>query len=79
VTGRRRGHAARMAETWFWCLQHGRAERSSEGCAAVQRLGPYPSREAAEAYAEKAAARTEAWDAEDERWREGPSHGRSGD
>ena len=34
-------------------------------------LGPYPTREAAAAALETAQARTEAWDEEDRRWREG--------
>ncbi len=71
VAAARCGHVRGMTETWFWCLQHGRAERASEGCAAVQRLGPYPSREAAESFAETAASRSQAWDEADERWREG--------
>ena len=36
-----------------------------------QRMGPYPTREAAQQALEKAQARTEAWDEADRRWREG--------
>ena len=67
----RPGHRGGMSESWFWCIPHRRAERASEGCAAVQRFGPYPTREAAEAYAETAAARSQSWDEADEKWREG--------
>jgi len=34
-------------------------------------LGPYPTREAAAAALETARARTEAWDEDERRWREG--------
>jgi hypothetical protein len=34
-------------------------------------LGPYPTHEAAAAALETARARTEAWDEDDRRWREG--------
>lgn len=37
----------------------------------TNRMGPYPTREAAEHALEKAADRTASWDAEDRRWREG--------
>ncbi|WP_052426169.1 hypothetical protein [Cellulomonas carbonis] len=35
------------------------------------RMGPYPTREAAERALETAEGRTDAWDEEDRRWREG--------
>jgi hypothetical protein len=37
----------------------------------TDRMGPYPTREAAQAALAKAADRSEAWDEEDRRWREG--------
>lgn len=37
----------------------------------VSRMGPYPTREAAQAALDRAAGRTDAWDEEDRRWREG--------
>lgn len=36
-----------------------------------RRMGPYPTREAAQRALETARARTESWDEEDRRWREG--------
>jgi hypothetical protein len=33
-----------------------------------ERMGPYPTREAAQEALERAEARTEAWDEEDRRW-----------
>lgn len=56
-----------MAEQWYWCLRHERAE-SEDGCAASQRLGPYATREEAENYADRVKARNQRWDAEDKRW-----------
>jgi hypothetical protein len=56
------------AEQWYWCLRHSRAE-STDRCGSELLMGPYPSREAAESYAETAKAREESWDAEDERWK----------
>ena len=37
----------------------------------TDRMGPYPTREAAALALEQARRRSEAWDAEDRRWREG--------
>ncbi|MGJ7440569.1 SPOR domain-containing protein [Aquipuribacter sp. MA13-6] len=38
----------------------------------TNRMGPYPTREAASKALETAAARTEKWDEEDEGWEKGP-------
>ena len=54
-------------EQWFYCLRHKRAE-SADRCGSELLMGPYPSRDAAEKYAETAQAREDAWEAEDERW-----------
>ena len=53
---------------WYWCLAHKTAETADGGCPPDRRLGPYPSREAAEHWKERVEARNEAWDAEDEEW-----------
>lgn len=37
----------------------------------THRMGPYPTREAAQQALERAADRTQDWDEEDRRWREG--------
>ena len=37
----------------------------------TDRMGPYPTREAAEQALSTARRRSESWDAEDRRWREG--------
>lgn len=52
--------------TWYWCLRHDRPERSGEACGAEDRLGPYPSEEAARRWQDRVDARNDAWD-DDER------------
>lgn len=56
------------ATQWYWCLRHKRPEPAATACGAHLRMGPYPSEQAAQSYAETAEARNETWDAEDERW-----------
>lgn len=53
---------------WYFCLRHQTVEREGEGCANDHRMGPYPSREAAENWKETVDARNEEWDAEDRAW-----------
>lgn len=50
---------------WYFCLHH-LAVEPPDGCANAERLGPYATREEAEGALERARARTEAWDAEDD-------------
>lgn len=58
-----------MADTeWFWCLRHSRPEPAAEACRAVDRLGPYRSKDEAEHWRERVEERNAAWEAEDERW-----------
>jgi hypothetical protein len=54
-------------EEWYWCLDDHVAEPADGGCPPDRRLGPYPSRAAAEHWKEQVDARNLAWDAEDER------------
>lgn len=56
-----------MAEEWYWCLTHSRAEQKPD-CPALDRLGPYPSKAAAENWREVNEAREETWKAQDEAW-----------
>lgn len=56
-----------MDEKWFYCVRHHRPEHASDGCPALDRLGPYDSKEQAEHALEIAEARNKAWD-EDPRW-----------
>jgi hypothetical protein len=53
---------------WHWCLDHNAAEPATTSCPPSQRWGPYPSKEAAEHWRERAEARDEQWDAEDRAW-----------
>lgn len=50
---------------WFYCLTHKTVE-PYEACKAVNRLGPYDTREEAERALEQVAERNEKWDAEDD-------------
>ena len=50
---------------YWWCLLHQRVETDDEAGGALDRLGPYESREAASAALESARARTAAQDARD--------------
>ena len=50
---------------WYWCLSHQRVEEEDSGCANSDRLGPYPSPEAAANWKATAEARNEEWDRED--------------
>lgn len=59
--------ADRDAAQWYYCTRHERVEPAN-GCPAAFRMGPYPSPEAAAAYADTAEARNDAWQEEDERW-----------
>jgi hypothetical protein len=55
-------------EEWYWCLDHKAAEPADRACPPDHRLGPYPSRDAAEHWKEQVDARNEQWDAEDKAW-----------
>lgn len=50
---------------WWFCLRHKSVE-PEEGCPGKDRLGPYPSVEAASRALETVRERNEQWDAEDE-------------
>ncbi len=54
-----------MAEPeWYWCLEHNTAVTEDDPCPPSRRLGPYPSRVAAENWKQTVDARNEAWDAD---------------
>jgi len=50
-----------MADRYYFCLAHDAVE-GAQGCPAIDRLGPYDSREEAERALAKVAERNEAWD-----------------
>jgi hypothetical protein len=51
-------------QRWWYCLKHHTVE-PDQGCKAENRLGPYPTREAAEHALETVRRRNEEWDAQD--------------
>ena len=55
---------------FFWCTDH-HAVEGPQGCRAEVRLGPYPTREAAEHALQTVQERNERLDAEDRAWEEG--------
>jgi hypothetical protein len=55
---------------FFWCTDH-HAVEDEHGCRAEVRLGPYPTREAAERALQSVQKRNEELDAEDEAWLDG--------
>ncbi|AJE85995.1 hypothetical protein SLNWT_5619 [Streptomyces albus] len=61
---------------WYYCLQHGKVEEGPE-CPAQDRMGPYPSPEAAQHAMDISAERNAEWD-NDPRWQDGGRGGESG-
>ncbi|HUR18574.1 MAG TPA: hypothetical protein VMZ51_06505 [Acidimicrobiales bacterium] len=57
-----------MADDWFWCLHHRRAERGADVCPPHDLMGPYPSAEDARKWRDRLQARNEKWEAEDRGW-----------
>ncbi len=54
-----------MSKFWY-CVKH-QAVEDAEGCAPIDRLGPYDTREDAEHALQKAAERNQEWD-KDPNW-----------
>ncbi|MDQ6784861.1 MAG: hypothetical protein M3063_15790 [Actinomycetota bacterium] len=50
---------------WYYCFKHKKVETHDE-CNEMDRMGPYPTEEAAENWRQQVAKRNEAWDDEDE-------------
>ena len=55
----------------FWFNPHTGEVEQGRQSPWTDRMGPYPTREAAQQALTQAASRSEAWDEEDRRWREG--------
>ncbi len=51
--------------SYWWCLTHAKVESGDDTCAALDRLGPYDTREAAAGALDSTRARTAAQDARD--------------
>jgi hypothetical protein len=56
---------------FFFNVKTGQVEELANKSQSKDLLGPYPTREAAAAALETAQKRTEDWDEQDRRWREG--------
>ncbi|HEY2507772.1 MAG TPA: hypothetical protein VGI58_14750 [Streptosporangiaceae bacterium] len=52
-------------QRWYYCLKHHQVE-GEDGCAGKDRLGPYPTREAAEHWQDTVRRRNEEWEAQDQ-------------
>ena len=52
-------------QRWWFCLRHKDVEPDDGPCPGKDRLGPYPSREAASRALETVRERNEEWDAQD--------------
>ncbi|MBT8201330.1 MAG: hypothetical protein KJO36_12520 [Acidimicrobiia bacterium] len=50
-----------LTEEWFYCIEHGSVETRG-GCKITDRLGPYPTREAASAALDRVEDRNDDWD-----------------
>ena len=50
---------------WWFCLRHHTVEDDEAPCPGKDRLGPYPTREAAARALETVQRRNEEWDAQD--------------
>lgn len=59
-----------MAQFWF-NVRTGEVEELDRKSQSKDLLGPYPTRSEAEQALQTARERTEAWDEEDRRWRDG--------
>jgi hypothetical protein len=49
---------------WYYCFKHKKVERRDE-CRAMDRMGPYPTREEAEHWQDRVAERNAAWGDDD--------------
>lgn len=50
---------------WYYCFKHQKVERRDE-CNQMDRMGPYPTAEAAAHWRDRVAARNDVWDEQDE-------------
>ncbi len=66
-----------MDDEFWYCLKHHQVEGYT-GCRNADRLGPYPTREAADRALERVAERNDEWD-NDPLWNDKPDEQRSDD
>jgi hypothetical protein len=53
---------------FYFCLEHDRVETEANKCRADNRMGPYPTEDAARNWKSQVEERNEAWDDADEDW-----------
>jgi hypothetical protein len=53
-------------KNWWFCLTHNTVEDDDGACPGKDRLGPYPTREAAEHALQTVQERNKEWDAQDQ-------------
>jgi hypothetical protein len=53
-------------KNWWFCLKHNTVEDDDGACPGKDRLGPYPTREAAEHALQTVQERNKDWDAQDQ-------------
>jgi hypothetical protein len=58
--------------SWWWCLTHSRPEQGVAS-PAEERLGPYPTQDAAQSWRERHDTRQDSWEDADEAWDAWPS------
>ena len=49
---------------WYYCFKHNKVEKRDE-CRHMDRMGPYPTRQDAENWRDRVAARNKAWGDDD--------------
>ena len=59
------GGAAPGTGRWYFCVRHQTVEGEDSSCPGKDRLGPYPTREAAEHALDTVRERNKEWDAAD--------------
>ncbi len=59
------GISATRRGEWYYCFKHQKVERRDE-CPQRDRMGPYATPQDAENWAQRVAARNEAWQEDDE-------------
>jgi hypothetical protein len=52
-------------KNWWFCLNHNTVEDDDGNCAGKDKLGPYPTKEAAEHALQTVQERNEEWDSQD--------------
>jgi hypothetical protein len=65
VTGETTTNLGDAKGDWYYCFKHGKVEKLDD-CHQMDRMGPYPTKEAAENWRQRVDQRNEAWVDDDE-------------